>query len=96
MLNWIEMEHENGYIGFDDGCPCYFVRQDEDGWYWEDSWGFGEGGYATAEEAKAKAEADCPYAPLDPEKMGFTDEELSEIWECLEAHERMEINMGLC
>ena len=96
MLTWIEMEHENGFIGFDDDCPRYFVREDEDGWYWEDTWGFGEGGYATAEEAKAKAEADLPYAPLDPEEMGFTDEELSEIWECLKAHEQMEISKGLC
>lgn len=95
MLNWVKAENGNRWIGFDDDCPCYFVDKDEDGWYWEDSWGFGEGGYATAEEAKAKAEAACPYAPLDPEEMGFTDEELNEIWECLEAHERMEFNKGL-
>lgn len=95
MLNWIKAENGDRWIGFDDDCPCYFVDKDEDGWYWQDSWGFGVGGLETAEQAKAEAEADCPYAPLDPEEMGFTDEELSEIWGCLEAHERMEIAKGL-
>ena len=94
MLTWIEMENATGYIGFDDDCPCYFVKQDEDGWYWEDSWGFGEGGYATAEEAKARAEADCPYAPLDPEEMGFTAEEIKEIMDEMEFERRREERMG--
>lgn len=52
MLTWIEMEHENGFIGFDDDCPRYFVRKDDDGWYWEDSYGFGCCGLDTAEQAK--------------------------------------------
>ena len=88
MLNWIKAENGNRWIGFDDDCPCYFVDKDEDGWYWEDSWGFGVGGFNTAEEAKAEAEADCP-APSYSEQ-GFTAEELNEIKACMEAHERME------
>ena len=70
MLNWIKMENENGYIGFDDDCPRYFVRQDEDGWYWEDSWGFGYGGHDTAEEAMEDAEDDMPKVEYTQE--GFT------------------------
>ena len=94
MLTWIRMEHENGFIGFDDkDRPRYFVREDEDGWYWEDSWGFGYGDFDTAEQAKADAEADCP-APSYSEQ-GFTDEEIEEIKACREAHERMEIAKGL-
>ena len=73
MLTWYEMESATGYIGFDDDCPCYFVKQDEEGWYWEDSWGFGEGGFDTAEEAKAGAEKDMPAPkydePLTPEEI---------------------------
>lgn len=88
MLNWIEMESCDGWIGLDDGCPCYFVRKDEDGWYWEDSWGFGYGGYDSAEEAKAEAEADCPSPAYS--EVGFSAEELDEIKACMEAHERME------
>lgn len=93
MLTWIKMEHRNGFIGFDDDCPCYRVCEDEDGWYWEDSYGFGNGGLDTAEQAKAEAEADCP-APSYSEQ-GFSIEELKEIRACLEAHERMEITKGL-
>ena len=92
MLNWIKMENENGYIGFDDNCPRYFVRQDGDGWYWADSWGFGYGGYDTAEEAKEEAEDDMPKVEYTQE--GFTLEELDEIRACIEAHERMEARMG--
>ena len=93
MLEWIEMEHGNGYIGLDDDCPRYRVCEDEDGWYWEDSYGFGYGGLETAEQAKAEAEADCPAPSYN--KQGFTAEELDEIKACLEAHERMEIAKGL-
>ena len=93
MLEWIEMEHRNGFIGFDDDCPRYRVCEDEDGWYWEDSYGFGYGGLETAEQAKAEAEADCPAPSYN--KQGFTAEELDEIKACLEAHERMEIAKGL-
>lgn len=93
MLTWIEMEHENGFIGFDDDCPRYFVRKDDDSWYWEDSYGFGCGGLDTAEQAKAEAEADYP-APSYSEQ-GFTKEEIEEIIACMEAHERMEIAKGL-
>ena len=93
MLEWVEMEHGNGFIGFDDDCPRYRVCEDEDGWYWEDSYGFGCGGLDTAEQAKAEAEADCPAPSYN--KQGFTAEELDEIKACLEAHERMEIAKGL-
>lgn len=95
MLKWIKMEYQKGFIGFDDDCPRYFVLEDEDGWYWEDSWGYGCGGFDTAEEAKAEAEEDCPTASTD-EEMGFTPEEMEEIRACMEAHERMEIARGLC
>ena len=88
MLTWIKMDHENGYIGLDDDCPRYFVREDEEGWYWEDDWGFGYGGFDTAEQAKAEAEADCPAPSYN--EAGFTAEELDEIIACMEAHERME------
>lgn len=88
MLTWIEMENSLGYIGLDDDCPRYFVKQDEDGWYWEDSWGFGEGGFETAEEAKAGAEQDMPSPSYTDE--GFTLEEVEEILGCMAAHERME------
>jgi hypothetical protein len=88
MLTWIEKENATGYIGFDDDCPCYFVKQDGDGWYWEDSWGFGVGGFDTAEEAMAECEKDLPT--INPEWTGFTQEELDEIKACMEAHERME------
>lgn len=93
MLTWIEMENAPGYIGFDDDCPRYFVRLDEDGWYWEDSWGFGDGNYETPEEAKARAEADYPAPTYSGQ--GFTAEEIDEIKACMEAHERMEITKGL-
>lgn len=93
MLTWIEMECGNGFIGFDDDRPRYFVRKNNDGWYWEDSYGFGYGGLDTAEQAKAEAEADYP-APSYSEQ-GFTLEEIEEIKACLEAHERMEIAKGL-
>lgn len=93
MLDWTLMENGKGWIGWEDDCPRYFVKQDEDGWYWEDSWGFGCGGFDTAEEAKAEAEADCP-APSYNEQ-GFTAEELEDIhWDEI-AHERMEIERGL-
>lgn len=93
MLEWVEMEHGNGFIGFDDDCPRYRVCEDEDGWYWEDSYGFGYGGLDTAEQAKAEAEADCP-APSYSEQ-GFSKEEIEEIKACMEAHERMETAKGL-
>ena len=92
MLEWIKMENGSGYIGFDDDCPRYFVRQDEDGWYWEDSWGFGYGGFDTAEEAMEDAKDDMPKVEYSQE--GFTLEELDEIRACIEAHERMEARMG--
>lgn len=93
MLDWTLMENGKGWIGWEDDCPRYFVKQDEDGWYWEDGWGFGCGGFDTAEEAKAEAEADCP-APNYNEQ-GFTAEELEDIhWDEI-AHERMEIERGL-
>ena len=88
MLNWIKAENGNRWIGFDDDCPCYFVDKDEDGWYWEDSWGFCKSGFETAEEAKAECEKDLPK--IDPEAMGFILEEIEEIQACIEAHERME------
>jgi hypothetical protein len=88
MLTWIKAENGNRWIGFDDDCPCYFVDKDEEGWYWEDSWGFGVGGFDTAELAMAECEKDLPK--IDPEKVGFTKEELDEIKACMEAHERME------
>jgi hypothetical protein len=92
MLTWTKMESATGYIGFDDGCPCYFVKHDEDGWYWEDSWGFGKGDFETAEEAKASAEEDAP-APLYDEPLSLED--LEDIhWDEV-AHERMEIAKGL-
>lgn len=93
MLTWIEMKHGDGFIGFDDDRPCYFVREDEDGWYWEDSYGFGYGGLNTAEQAKAEAEADCP-APSYSEQ-GFSIEDLEEAYWDEVAHERMEIAKGL-
>lgn len=73
MLTWIEMESAPGYIGFDDDCPCYYVKQDEDGWYWEDTWGFGEGGFETAEEAKAGAEKDMPAPSYDDEPLSYEE-----------------------
>lgn len=88
-MEWLEMENGKGFIGFDDGCPCYFVREDGEGnWYWEDSWGFGYGDFDSAQEAMAECEKDLPK--IDPEKVGFTPEELDEIRACIEAHERME------
>ena len=91
MLTWYE---ENGiYIGFDDDCPRYFVRQDEEGWYWEDTDGYGCGGYDTAEEAMEEAEGDMPKVEYN--QVGFTLEELDEIKACMEAHERMEKEKGL-
>lgn len=93
MLEWTKMENGKGWIAWEDGCPRYFVKQDEDGWYWEDSWGFGCGGFDTAEEAKAEAEKDLPTPGYQEE--GFTLEELEEIhWDEI-AHERMEIAKGL-
>lgn len=92
MLTWIEMETCNGWIGFDDDCPCYFVKQDEDGWYWEDSWGFGEGGFETAEEAKAGAEKDCPAPSYDDEPLSL--EEIKEILDEMEFERRREERMG--
>lgn len=93
MLEWTLMENGKGWIGWEDDCPRYFVKQDEDGWYWEDSWGFGVGGYDTADEAKAEAEKDLPIPSYEEE--GFTAEELEEIHWDDEAHERMEIAKGL-
>lgn len=88
-MEWYKMENNNGFIGFEDDCPRYFVKQDEDGWYWEDSWGFGEGGYDTAEEAMARAEEDLPEASCNEE--GFTVQEMEEILACMMAHEKMEM-----
>jgi hypothetical protein len=92
MLKWIEMEHENGYIGFDDDCPRYFVREDEDGWYWEDSYGFGCGGLDTAEQAKAEAEADMPAPEYD--EMPFDAEEAFMVLADLLYEQRREERMG--
>ena len=86
------METCNGWIGFDDDCPRYFVREDEDGWYWEDSWGFGEGGFETAEEAKAEAEKDCPAPSYDDEPLSL--EEIEEILGDMEFERRREERMG--
>lgn len=92
MLKWHKMESCEGWIGFDDDCPRYFVKADEGGWYWEDSWGFGCGDYDTAEEAMAEAEKDLPTPSYQEE--GFTLEELEEIhWDEV-AHERMEQAKG--
>lgn len=93
MLTWIEMESATGYIGFDDDCPCYFVKQDEDGWYWEDSWGFGEGGFETAEEAKAGAEQDMPAPSYDDDEP-LSLEEIEEILGDMEFERRREERMG--
>ena len=92
MLNWIEMEHENGYIGFDDGCPRYVVRENEDGWYWEDNWGFGYGGLETAEQAKAEAEANMPAPVCDKES--FDAEEAFMVLADLLHEQRREERMG--
>lgn len=100
MLTWVEMEHGNGYIGFDDDCPRYFVRKDEDGWYWEDDWGFGYGGLETAEEAKAAAEDDAEahdfYEEEEESLLDVLDDdgEWDAYWDAV-AHERMEIAKGL-
>lgn len=92
MLTWYEMENENGYIGFDDDCPSYFVRQDEGGWYWEDSWGFGVGGFDTAELAMADAEKDAPAPPYDCEPLNL--EEIAEILGDREFERRREERVG--
>ena len=68
MLTWFELENAPGFVGFDDDCPLYYVRQDKEGWYWEDTWGFGEGGFETAEEAKAEAEKYASTLYDDDEK----------------------------
>lgn len=93
MLTWMKAKNGNRWFGFDDDCPCYFVDRDEDGWYWEDSWGFGYGGFDTAEEAMNECEKDLPK--VNPDSLGFTAEELEEIKGCREAHERMENAKGL-
>lgn len=87
------METCNGWIGFDDDCPCYFVKQDEDGWYWEDSWGFGEGGFETAEEAKAGAEKDCPAPSYDDDEP-LSLEDIEAIMDEMEFERRREERMG--
>lgn len=92
MLTWIEMESAPGYIGFDDDCPCYFVKQDESGWYWEDSWGFGEVGFATAEEAMAGAEKDASSPLEECEPLNL--EEVKEILGDMEFERRREEWMG--
>ena len=88
-----------GYIGFDDDCPLYEVGEDDSGWYcvYLPS-GDGMGGYNTAEEAMAVAEAESAARQIE-----FDWEDLEPLtWEDLEdihwdevAHERMEIAKGL-
>ena len=99
MLTWTEMEHENGFIGFDDDRPRYFVHEDEDGWYCEDRYGFGYGGLDTADQAMADAEEDCRAHDfeIDWEDLEPLDlEDLEEAYWDAVAHERMEITKGLC
>lgn len=91
MLRW--EKGNNCWLGFDDDCPCYFVKEEAEGWYWEDSWGFGDGYYDTDEEAKKRANADAETH--EPTCDGWTPEELADIMACMEAHERMEIAKGL-
>ena len=103
--NWM-----GGYIGFDDGCPLYRVRRDDNGWYYEYLPGAdGMDGYESAEEAKAAAEADYKadtdsiLRMFDEEDELITWDDLEPLtWEDLEdihwdevAHERMEIAKGL-
>lgn len=92
-----------GYIGFDDDCPLYKVGEDDSGWYYEylpDSDGMD--GYDTYQEAMAAAESEfaahqieLDLDELEPltleEEEAFWDTHWDEI-----AHERMEINKGLC
>lgn len=94
MLKWCE---ENGkHLGFVDDTLLYRVAKDDDGWSWEDSYGFGYGGFDTAERAMADAEEDCRAQDLEID--GEDPEDLEDLedayWDAV-AHERMEIAKGL-
>ena len=99
MLTWIEMEHENGFIGFEDDCPLYKVSKDENGWYYEylpDADGMD--GYDTAKEAMAAAEFEvtAKEVEIDWEDLEPLDlEDLEEAYCDEVAHVRMEIAKGL-
>ena len=99
MLTWIRMEHENGFIGFEDDCPLYKVSKDENGWYYEylpDADGMD--GYDTAEEAMAAAEFEvaAKEVEIDWEDLEPLDlEDLEEAYWDEVAHERMKIEKGL-
>lgn len=92
-----------GYIGFDDDCPLYKVGEDDNGWYYEylpDADGMD--GYDTYQEAMAAAEFEVATHQIElelDELEPLSLEEEKDFWDTYwdeVAHERMEINMGLC
>lgn len=109
MLNWkkdingYNGHWMGGYVGFDDDCPLYMVGEDDDGWYYEylpD--GDGMDGYSTYQEAMAAAEFEFTAHQIElelDELEPLTLEEEEAFWDTFwdeVAHERMEINKGLC
>lgn len=78
MLNWEKDNH--CYIGFDDDTAVYYVRTDENGWYWTDVDGYGYGGFESPEEAMADAEREwAGRQAYEEEGEGFTLAEMEEI-----------------
>lgn len=92
MLKWYKLENSIGFMGFEDDTCRYWVKQDENGWYWEDNDCNGECGYTTAEEAMEAAEANLPE-PSEEEEGYALEDALLDYWDAV-AHERMEIAKG--